>query len=169
MLSPSPCDSQLKIHTTTFLSFSAFQRTQARHAERLCAVLTTSEPQRTWWLGRGVLRLGLIQARAPPAQPLHAPPGSAAHVPEPRGRAGTALTCLVQVARTQRSARTAAAARDARRHAPRAPPPKADPGRAHACPALRACVGMSSLTCWVQVGGFFSISQFHHPSCTLTR
>ena len=119
-----------------------------------------------------VIRRGCSAAGAhsgtPPAQPLQPPPGSAAHVPEPRGRAGTALTRLLQVARARRDARTAAAARAARRYGPRAPPPKADPGRAHACPALRACVG-NSLTCWVQVGGLFSISQFHHLSCTLTR
>ena len=76
----------------------------------------------------------------------------AAHVPEPRGRAGTVLTCLVQVAHTERGARAAAAAQAARRHAPRAPPPKASQGRYCSCPTLRACVGNSPM-CLVQVGG----------------
>ena len=93
-------------------------------------------------------------------------PGSAAHVPEPRGRVGTALTRLLQVARAGRDARTAAAARAARRYGPRAPPPKAGPGCAHACPRLRACVGNLPM-CLVQVQGFFLGPDFHTPAAAL--
>ena len=112
------------------------------------------------------MRLPGAHSGAPPAQPLHAPPGSAAHAPEPRGRAGTALTRLLQVARAGRDARTAAAAWAARRCGPRAPPPKAGPGCAHACPAFRACVG-NPLACLVQVGGFFLGADFDTPAAAL--
>ena len=163
---PSPLQPTIEIscHNIPFiLSFPAHPSTPRRTA--LCG----SDHFRT--AQNLVIRRGCSAAGAhsgtPPAQPLQPPPGSAAHVPEPRGRAGTALTRLLQVARAGRDARTAAAARAARRYGPRAPPPKADPGRSCAPPALGACSG-TTLTCWLQVGGCFKGGSFRPPSCSST-
>ena len=135
------------------LLFPVHPRMPRRSGGRRQNHFSTPQHQVILW---GVSAAG-ADSGTPPAQPLQPPPGSAAHVPEPRGRAGTALTRLLQVARAGRGARTAAAARAARRYAPRAPPLRAGPGRAYACPALRACSG-NPLTCWVQVGGLISRS-----------
>ena len=139
---------KISYHNIPFiLSFPTPPRTPCRSPAIAGDHFRTAQNQVVAW---GVSAAG-AHSGTPPPQPLQPPPGSAAHVPEPRGRAGTALTRLLQVARAGRDARTAAADRAARRYDPRAPPPKADPGRAQACPALRACVG-NMLTCWVQVG-----------------